>query len=138
MESSQPNKLTKTKVTKLVYLLDLNYRLKFNQQITKIRWDYTHYGPFVSDVYFAAKRDPQIKFDRTVTVYGHPKEILKLRQGRKVFDSRLNSYEKELIKDILFETDNLNWKEFIEYISIIEDKVRNHRRTSVDVHSFTT
>lgn len=138
INSSQPNKLTKTKVTKLVYLVDLQYINDSKRQVTDIKWYFDHYGPYVSDVYLEAKGDPRIEIIKTVNVYGNPKEILKFKKSKKVYQSKLSEKEKIIISSILSKTDNMNWREFIEYIYNTEPIKTNPRYTSLDLHSYTT
>lgn len=51
-----PDELSKTRITKMVYLADLYKTQVIGEQLTEIKWYFDHYGPYVSDVYDAAKK----------------------------------------------------------------------------------
>lgn len=116
VNSKYPSKLTKTKVTKLVYLADWKHTIKNKKQLTDIKWFFDHYGPYVSDVYFVAENDPKVIIKSGYNAFGNPKETLEFRMNREKFNSKLNECEQEILKNILYETDYMNWREFIDHV----------------------
>ncbi|MER2009033.1 MAG: type II toxin-antitoxin system antitoxin SocA domain-containing protein, partial [Psychrobacillus sp.] len=54
------DELSKTRITKMVYLADWYYSIKYRKQITEIEWYFDHYGPYVSDVFDEADKDPNL------------------------------------------------------------------------------
>ena len=56
----ESSELNKTKLTKLVYLVDWKSSQKYRKQVTSINWKFDHYGPYVSDVIetVIADKDP--------------------------------------------------------------------------------
>lgn len=134
--SSQPNKLTKTKVTKLVYLTDWYSVQENNKQITKIDWYFDHYGPYVNDVYQMAEKDSKIEIEEMLNAYGNPKKVLKLTRQDKGYKIKLNNPEIAIINKVLLETDSMNWREFIEYVYETEPIKNNKRYTRLDLQSY--
>lgn len=116
INSSQPSKLTKTKVTKLVYLGDWFSSLENNEQITDVEWFFDHYGPYVSDIYFVAQKDSKIKIKTGYNAFGNPKETLECVVSKTKFKTRLNNEEQAILDKVLSETDDMNWREFIDFI----------------------
>lgn len=57
--------LTKTRITKLVYLIDWEYTKKYGKQMTEISWYFDHYGPYVSDVLDEADEDKTVSIQST-------------------------------------------------------------------------
>jgi len=47
---TQNRELSRSVMTKLVYLVDYFYARQHGNQYTNIKWYYNHYGPFVEDV----------------------------------------------------------------------------------------
>lgn len=67
---SDGHELTKTRLTKLIYLLDWESALKTGRQVTDINWYFNHYGPFVSDVFDAADDDSELRIVEKVSNFG--------------------------------------------------------------------
>lgn len=116
INSSQPSKLTKTKVTKLVYLSDWISSVKRNKQITEIKWYFDHYGPYVSDIYFMAEKDSKIEIESGYNAFGNPKETLVCKIKKEKFKPKLNIEEQEILNKVLETTDDMNWREFIDFV----------------------
>lgn len=116
INSTQPSKLTKTKVTKLVYLSDWISSVSRNEQITGVKWYFDHYGPYVSDVYFMAEKDSKIKIESGFNAFGNPKETLVCKITKEKFKSKLNNEEQEILDKVLEKTDDMNWREFIDFV----------------------
>ncbi len=116
MNSSEPSKLTKTKVTKLVYLTDWISSKKYNKQVTGINWYFDHYGPYVSDVYFMAEKDSKIEIKSGLNAFGNPKETLVCKIDVEKYTPKLNSKEQRILDEVLEKTDDLNWREFIDLV----------------------
>lgn len=137
INSSEPSKLTKTKVTKLVYLADWFSSLESQKQITGIEWFFDHYGPYVSDVYLEAERDPKINIKSGYNAFGNPKETLECTIERTKFKSRLNQEEKYILDKVLGCTDNMNWKEFINYVYETKPVKNSEKYSKLDLVSIS-
>ena len=74
------SELSKTRMTKMVYLADWYYALKYGKQITNIEWYFDHYGPYVIDVYNTVKDDRNLKIVDGFTRYGSPKQTIEINE----------------------------------------------------------
>ncbi len=112
-----PNDLSKTRITKLVYLSDWEMAQKQKRQITEIDWYFDHYGPYVSDVLDEADEDKEIKIEETYSAFGTKKYVVKKKRTEDFLDSpNLSSYEKDIINKVIEDTYLLSWNNFIAYV----------------------
>jgi uncharacterized protein YwgA len=113
------HELSKTRITKMVYIADWFSAQKSQKQITDIKWYFDHYGPYVSDVYDEAVRDRKLTIQHEYSAFGAPKDVIALS---KVYNSAqleldlLNSRETNILDKVIERTKNLNWSEFIDYV----------------------
>lgn len=135
VNSSQPSKLTKTKVTKLVYLADWISSVERKEQITEIKWYFDHFGPYVSDVYFMAEKDSKIEIKSGLNAFGNPKETLTCKIEKNKFKSKLNFEEQKILNDILNKTDDMNWHEFIDFVYNTKPIKVSKKYTTLDLIS---
>ncbi|MBN3553318.1 SocA family protein [Fictibacillus nanhaiensis] len=113
------NELSKTRITKMVYLADWFSAKEHKKQLTNIKWYFDHYGPYVSDVYDEAESDRKIVINHTYSVYGTPKGIIGLKKEYNAEQLHLNTIsdsEKEILDQVIEKTKNLHWSEFIDYV----------------------
>lgn len=111
--------LSKTRMTKMVYLADWFFAKDYGNQITGIRWYFDHYGPYVSDVYNDAVIDRKLTIKNEYSVYGSKKEVIALRKDYKAAQldlDELSNREKCILDKVIEQTRNLNWSEFIDYV----------------------
>lgn len=113
------NELSKTRITKMVYLADWYSALKHGKQLTDIEWFFDHYGPYVSDVFDAVADDRHLIIKRDYNAFGNPKDIVALKKAYHVFDSpsiRMDNQNQEILEEVIEDTQQLNWNEFIDYV----------------------
>jgi len=111
------DELSKTRLTKLVYLADWYSAIKNKQQMTNIEWYFDHYGPFVSDIYEEAAKDKCLNIKQSYTVYGSPKEVIGFNeQYKKNIKFKLTEDEKTILKKVVEETETLTWNAFINKV----------------------
>lgn len=134
------NELSKTRITKMVYLADWISALKEGKQITDIKWYFDHYGPYVSDVYEAAQNDSHLHVRQTVSAYGSPKEVIALSDGKhKSFleilglSEELSKDEKEILDKVITETETLTWDSFIKLVYSTYPISSQHRYSSLNL-----
>lgn len=112
-----PDDLTKTRITKLVYLIDLENVKKYGVQITNIEWFFDHYGPYVSDVLDEADEDKSISIVRDISNFGTVKYIVKPKRGKdELIYEDLSENDKNIIDKVIDATKNYYWNEFIDYV----------------------
>ncbi|MDG5789778.1 Panacea domain-containing protein [Evansella sp. AB-P1] len=110
--------LSKTRLTKLVYLADWENSLRHGEQITKIKWFFDHYGPFVPDVYETAIKDKKLSIITGYTPFGRPKVSIGLteKNGNVATNISLNDNQKAILDKIIEDTKYLNWNDFINHV----------------------
>lgn len=109
--------LSKTRVTKMVYLADWYYSLKYYKQITDIKWYFDHYGPYVPDVFEAALDDDYLKIKKSKSLYGNTKRQIILNEKCKDdVQIQLVDKEKKVLDKVIEDTKNLTWRAFITKI----------------------
>ena len=108
--------LTKTRTTKLVYLVDWEYTKKYGHQLTNIKWFFDHYGPYVSDVLDEADKDRRISIKKTKSNFGTVKYMVMPKFTKNDIVYSLTTDEIEIINDVIKKTKLLSWNQFIRYV----------------------
>ncbi|ERL25940.1 MULTISPECIES: Panacea domain-containing protein [unclassified Leptotrichia] len=108
--------LTKTRTTKLVYLVDWEYIKKYGRQLTSIEWFFDHYGPYVSDVLDEADKDRRISIKKTKSNFGTVKYMVMPKFTKNDIVYSLTTDEIEVIDDVIEKTKLLSWNQFIRYV----------------------
>ena len=111
------DELSKTRLTKMVYLADWFSAQRYRRQITKINWFFDHYGPYVNDVYDESEKDRKLDIVQEYNAFGTPKETIYLKEG--VSNLKLDKISKEdraILDEGIEKTKHLNWSEFIDYV----------------------
>lgn len=111
------DELTKTRITKLVYLIDWEYTKKYGKQMTEISWYFNHYGPYVSDVLDEADEDTTLSIQNTFSNFGTIKYIIRPKYDRNLIHYEgLDDSEIEIINKVVENTKMLSWNQFINYV----------------------
>ena len=108
--------LTKTRTTKLVYLVDWEYTKQYGHQLTSIEWFFDHYGPYVSDVLDEADKDRRISIKKTKSNFGTVKYMVMPKFTKNDIVYSLTADEIEVIDDVIEKTKLLSWNQFIRYV----------------------
>lgn len=109
--------LTKTRITKLVYLIDWEYTKKYGKQMTEISWYFDHYGPYVSDVLDEADEDKTVSIQSTFSNFGTIKYIVRPKYDKELIHYEcLDVNEIEVINEVFENTKMLSWNQFINYV----------------------
>ena len=108
--------LTKTRTTKLVYLVDWEYIKKYGRQLTSIEWFFDHYGPYVSDVLDEADKDRRISIKKTKSNFGTVKYMVMPKFTKNDIVYSLTTDEIEVIDDVIEKTKLLSWNQSIRYV----------------------
>jgi len=111
-----PDDLSKTRLTKLVYLADWMSANLHGRQLTKIRWYFDHYGPYVPDVYEAVVSDHALRIQKTISPFGNPKEVIAMNHARLNPPIHLALEDQKILDEVIEKTQNLSWNRFIEYV----------------------
>lgn len=131
------DELSKTRLTKMVYLSDWISAKKNSKQITTINWFFDHYGPYVTDVYDEARKDKKLEIVRDFNAFGTPKETIYLKEGINELNlNKISFSDKEILDEVINSTKYLNWSEFIDYVYNtypIQRKVKYNALNLVDL-----
>lgn len=132
-----PDELTKTRITKLVYLIDWENIKKNNKQITDINWYYDHYGPYVSDVLDEADKDDCIRIESTISNFGTLKYIVRAKVDKaELIYNNLTDEEVSIIEKVIQDTKAYSWNKFIDYVYSTEPIKESDRYNSLDLIKF--
>ncbi|WP_214818320.1 Panacea domain-containing protein [Exiguobacterium sp. s131] len=112
------NELSKTRITKMVFLADWYSCLSTGKQLTSINWYFDHYGPYVSDVFEAAKKDRRLQVKQEINSFGTLKEVVSLKDDIFFYydHRKIEGITKSILDQVIDDTKNMNWTEFINYI----------------------
>lgn len=132
-----PDDLTKTRITKLVYLIDWENVKEYGSQITNIEWFFDHYGPYVSDVLDEADEDKTVSIKSTISNFGTVKYIVKPKRDKEelLYDD-LTDNDKDIIDRVIDTTKNFCWNEFINYVYSTDPIKKSTRYSALDLKSF--
>lgn len=112
-----PHELSKTRLTKMVYLADWLSAQRRRRQMTEINWFFNHYGPYVSDVYDTARKDRELKVEVSFSAYGTPKETIVMKDTNSFLATpTLGDEEKAILDEVINDTCPLTWTRFIDYV----------------------
>lgn len=137
------NDLSKSRLTKLIYLADWKMSLDTGTQITPTRWYFNHFGPYVADIENLARTDDAFLIEQSANYYGRQKEIVRLRTQ---FVPTLSPVEMAAADFAIEKTKNLGWDSFIKlvystYPVLTESKyefldlpklAKEYKKTSID------
>lgn len=132
-----PNNLSRTRLMKLVYLIDYKakYESKLNRKITNLSYDFYHYGPFslklIQEV--EAMDGHELVESEIVTPDGRVVNIisrgLKPREGINQKLDLFSGEEQGLIKEVVDEFGQKGFEELIKYVYDTEPIKSNVRGT---------
>ena len=74
--------LSKARLTKMVYLADWKSALQRGSQLTEIKWQFNHYGPYVDDVVNSVRNDPEFEIVQGGTFTANPRKLFGSRVPR--------------------------------------------------------
>lgn len=112
--------LSRSRLTKLVYLVDLDHYRKFHKLATEIDWKYDNHGPFTWDVHEAAQslHDTTgiIDIEEKANMFGSRKMEYVIRDGKEMETASLDKTIIACIDSVIEETKQLNYNDFIKYV----------------------
>lgn len=128
-----PDELSKTRTTKLIYLVDWKSVQKTGHQITEIEWYFDHYGPYVSDVFDTADEDSEIRISEKVSNFGTKKYIVESKLSKEKLRCELSSEESDIIDEVIDETKFLSWNAFIDFVYATPPIVQSEKYGFLDL-----
>ena len=130
------NELSKARLTKMVYLADWKSAQRLNRQLTNIKWFFNYYGPYVEDVFREAISDPYLDIKTETTIFGDSKTIVIPKQKIDVFN--LTPEEQNILNEVINETKNLYWDQFINLVYSTTPIRMQDKFSSLDLVKYAT
>lgn len=124
------DELSDARLTKMVYLTDWFSSLVNGKQATDIKWIFNHYGPYVPDVYQAAKDNGNFVIKTKTTIYGNNKKIIDYIGETKV---DLDPLTKSVIDTVIEKTKSMYFNDFIDYVYSTYPIKNNDRYAILDL-----
>lgn len=107
--------LSKTRVTKLIYLCDWKHSIEYEKQITNIEWVFDNYGPFVWDVMDVVNSNPDLfTIHTSQTFYGSEKQTISIIN--ESYSPKLELSEKKTADFVINATKSLNFDQFLKLV----------------------
>lgn len=106
--------LSKARLTKMVYLADWRSAISSGVQLSNIKWEFNHFGPYVPDIADLARKTDGFNIVTTTNFYGGLKEVIQVRQPYEY--SNLTNAEKKILDFVIEQTRLLNWNDFIKLV----------------------
>jgi len=129
------SELSKTRLTKLVYLADWEAAKTHSKQITGIKWYFHNYGPYVDDVFKAVQDDPRFQIVSTMNHYGDSKLEIQL-DDKTAQSSAITPQVKAILDKVISETSSLYWNAFIKHVYATDPIERSNRYRHLDLLEF--
>ena len=107
----QEGTVNKTKLVKILYLIDLEYYRAFRQTLTGFDWTFYHYGPYAFEVEGILQGMP-LGFDEdtVTTAKGRQAYVYRSSEGTDAFEAALKYSQKVVIDSVIdrWALDDLN------------------------------
>lgn len=129
------SELSKTRLTKLVYLADWESAKKMGRQVTNIKWYFHNYGPYVDDVMEAVREDVRFDVVNARNLYGESKTEVRLSEKQSKASS-LSIDEKEILNDVISATSSMYWNSFIKHVYSTTPIERSDRYSQLNLTQF--
>lgn len=126
------SELSKTRLTKLVYLGDWELAKRQGRQITGIRWYFHNYGPYVDDVFNAVESDGRFKIKSTKNHYGETKLEISVAEGVDT-QSGLKREERDALDHVISQTSRMYWDDFIKHVYATEPITASERYSHLNL-----
>lgn len=110
----EPDKLSNSRLTKLVYLADWRSSIKREKQLTDTKWRFNHYGPYAEAVLNLAMDDPCFEVIEGKNMFGGPKNTIRLVAASPQIS--LSEDEKEILDHVIEHTSPYEYNEFIRLV----------------------
>lgn len=126
------SELSKTRLTKLVYLADWQAAQDMGRQLTGIDWYFHNFGPYVDDVLNSTMNDPRFQIQKTTNFYGDLKLQIAIDPDADL-NLKLSAQEKAVIDRVIEKTSPMYWNSFIKHVYETRPIVVSDRYTALDL-----
>lgn len=125
------SELSKSRLTKLVYLADWYSALVDDKQLTDIHWHFNHYGPYVGDVIENIVNSPYFSIEHEYTQYGSDKYLI--HYNGYLPDDVVDGRTKQILDAVIKNTQRLYYNDFIDYVYSTYPVVSKERYSDLDL-----
>lgn len=129
------SELSKTRLTKLVYLADWEFAKRKGHQMTPIRWYFHNFGPYVDDVIDSVSSDSRFLLKEVKNAYGDSKLEIRLRDETDSSYSLADS-EVDVLDKVIARTSPLYWNAFIKLVYETPPIANSDRYSYLDLENF--
>lgn len=129
------HELSKTRLTKLVYLADWKSVQKTGHQMSPIKWFFHNFGPYVDDVVESVKGDPRFHIEYTRNFYGDEKMLISLKP-RTDYRKNLSSTDVEILDHVIKDTSEMYWNDFLRHVYSTPPIAKTDRYETLDLERF--
>jgi len=121
----------KTKLVKLLYLIDLEFYRLYSRKLTEFEWIFYHYGPYAYAIDDVLKQlDLDIPQDVVVTAAGHKANIFKFPKHLNTeFEDLLSSSQKSVVDRILNEWGTEELNPLLSYVYFHTEPMQDAQRS---------
>jgi len=128
------SELSKTRLTKLVYLADWQAANDLGRQLTDIDWYFHNFGPYVDDVMDIVMTDPRFEVSKTTNFYGDMKlQVALAAEGN--LKLRLAADEVAVLEKVIEKTSPMYWNSFIKHVYATKPIAESDRYSPLDLVS---
>lgn len=129
------SELSKTRLTKLVYLADWEFTKREGRQMTPIRWYFHNFGPYVDDVIDSVSLDPRFFLREVQNAYGDSKLEIRLRDESNS-NYTLTDNEVNVLDEVIARASPLYWNAFIKHVYETPPIANSDRYSYLDLKNF--
>lgn len=123
--------LSKTRLTKLVYLADWFSALAFNRQMTNINWVFNHYGPYVDDVIDTVSSNGNFSIEYSLNYYGTGRTTISFNGLEE--NINLTEIEQKTLDLVISKTSPMYFNDFIKYVYSTYPIVNSNRYSHLNL-----
>ena len=125
--------MSKSRLTKMVYLADWKSAIDRGFPITDIQWIYDYYGPFVDEIFDLVLSDSDFNVIVSSNKYGDKKYIITLRAGIKPSIKLLDEEDINILNYVIESTRSLFYNDFIQLIYSTYPILKSEQFTPLDL-----
>lgn len=127
------DELSKSRLTKMVYLADWKSAIERGFPITDIQWRYDYYGPFVDEIFELVLADSDFNVIISSNKFGDKKYIITLRNPQKPLIKSLTEADVEILKYVIDSTKSLFYNDFIQLVYSTYPILKSEQFTPLDL-----
>jgi Protein of unknown function (DUF4065) len=123
--------LSKARLTKMIYLADWKSAIDRSTQISDVRWEFSHFGPYVPLVVEQLREDEDFWVRGSSTIFGHPKEVVSYH-GPDDFPT-LSAEDRRILDFVIASVAPKSWDGFIKLVYSTYPVVSQPRYSELDL-----